>query len=50
MNVPECWEPSVNATPVSICKAMQVALAYGAYLPWVRESIVQAQYFKVCLL
>eukprot|EP00884_Botryococcus_braunii_P007153 jgi/Botrbrau1/16439/Bobra.0142s0035.1 len=46
MNVPECWEPSVNATPTSVCKAMQEALAYGAYLPWIRDNIIQAQYFK----
>jgi hypothetical protein len=49
MNVPECWEPSVNATPTSVCKAMQEALAYGAYLPWIRDNIIQAQYFKVRL-
>jgi hypothetical protein len=47
MNVPECWEPSVNATPTSVCRAMQTALAYGAYLPWIRSNIIQAQYFKV---
>jgi hypothetical protein len=26
---------------------MQVLLARGAYAPWVRENLVQAQYFKV---
>jgi hypothetical protein len=29
------------------CTAMQLLLARGAYAPWVRENIVQAQYFKV---
>jgi hypothetical protein len=26
---------------------MQVLLGRGAYAPWVRENLVQAQYFKV---
>jgi len=28
------------------CAAMQAALALGAYSPWVRDHVVQAQYFK----
>ena len=48
MNVPECWNPSFNATPAwPFCSAMQHLLGWGAYLPWVRSHIIQAQYFKV---
>lgn len=32
--------------PPAVCWA-QLLLARGAYAPWVRENIVQAQYFKV---
>ena len=46
MNVPECWNPSFNMTPSTLCMAMQKVLGVGAYLPWVRDHIVQAQYFK----
>lgn len=49
MNVPLCdgmeersrWSPSYWA-----CSSMQAALHWGAYLPWVRSHIVQAQYFR----
>ena len=47
MNVPECWNPSFNMSPSAVCAAMQSVLGVGAYLPWVRDHIVQAQYFKV---
>jgi len=50
MNVPLCngmehksrWSPAYWA-----CSSMQAALHWGAYLPWVRDHIVQAQYFRV---
>jgi hypothetical protein len=29
------------------CGVMQVLLARGAYAPWVRSNVIQAQYFKV---
>jgi len=49
MNVPLCngmehksrWSPAYWA-----CSSMQAALHWGAYLPWVRDHIVQAQYFR----
>ena len=48
MNVPECWNPSYNMTPAApFCWSMQRLLGWGAYLPWVRSHVVQAQYFKV---
>ncbi len=31
----------------SACETMQTILGKGAYLPWVRDHVVQAQYFKV---
>eukprot|EP00882_Tetradesmus_deserticola_P001826 GHRQ01001959.1.p1 GENE.GHRQ01001959.1~~GHRQ01001959.1.p1 ORF type:complete len:335 (+),score=139.67 GHRQ01001959.1:114-1118(+) len=44
-NTPGC---SVDLTGAAAraCTAMQLLLARGAYAPWVRENIVQAQYFK----
>ena len=50
MNVPLCngmeeksrWSPAYWA-----CSSMQTALHWGAYLPWVRSHIIQAQYFRV---
>ena len=48
MNVPECWNPSFNATPAKpFCWAAQRLLGWGAYLPWIRSHVIQAQYFKV---
>lgn len=47
MNVPECWNPSFNMTPSALCAAMQTVLGFGAYLPFIRDRLVQAQYFKV---
>ncbi|KAK9831273.1 hypothetical protein WJX74_010098 [Apatococcus lobatus] len=47
MNVPECWNPSYNKTPAfPYCAGMQTLLGFGAYLPWIRSHLVQAQYFK----
>ncbi|KAK9842522.1 hypothetical protein WJX81_004226 [Elliptochloris bilobata] len=46
MNVPLCWNPSFNATPTYLCRAMQSVLGWGAYLPWIRDHVIQAQYFK----
>ncbi|CAL8468865.1 g8406 [Coccomyxa elongata] len=46
MNVPECWNPSFNMTPSLVCNAMQRLLGFGAYLPFIRDRLVQAQYFK----
>lgn len=48
MNVPECWNPSYNMTPAApFCWAMQRLLGWGAYLPYIRTHVIQAQYFKV---
>ncbi|KAK9829239.1 hypothetical protein WJX72_004713 [[Myrmecia] bisecta] len=46
MNVPECWNPSFNMTPSPVCGAMQSLLGLGAYLPYIRDHVIQAQYFK----
>lgn len=47
MNIPECWNPSFNATPaVPWCYAVQKIMGWGAYAPWVRNHIIQAQYTK----
>ena len=48
MNVPLCWNPSLNATPSLLCRAMQSVVGWGAYLPLIRDHLIQAQYFKVC--
>ena len=46
MNVPLCWNPSFNATPSLLCRAMQSVVGWGAYLPLIRTHLIQAQYFK----
>lgn len=46
MNGPACSGPSFNQTPSTACKAVQRILGFGAYLPWIRSHIIQAQYFK----
>ena len=48
-NTPGC-STDLTGVAATACSAMQVLLARGAYAPWVRENIVQAQYFKVGLL
>lgn len=47
MSVPTCWSPGTGYAPSAACRTMQRLLGFGAYLPWVRNHIVQAQYFKV---
>jgi hypothetical protein len=46
MNVPLCDNPSFNNTPTYACRAMQYVLGWGAYLPFIRTHVIQAQYFK----
>lgn len=46
MNLPSCTGPSYNQTSSWPCKAVQRFLGLGAYLPWIRSHVVQAQYFK----
>lgn len=29
------------------CNVLEWVVRYGAYLPWIRENVVQAQYVKV---
>mmetsp|Transcript_33418 Transcript_33418/g.60379 ORF Transcript_33418/g.60379 Transcript_33418/m.60379 type:complete len:320 (-) Transcript_33418:239-1198(-) len=41
MSVPGC---AFNAS--GPCKTVQKLLSYGAYLPWIHDHVVQAQYFK----
>ncbi len=50
MNVPLCWNPSFNTTNTYVCRAMQSVVGWGAYLPFIRSHVIQAQYFKVRLL
>eukprot|EP00882_Tetradesmus_deserticola_P022691 GHRQ01024629.1.p1 GENE.GHRQ01024629.1~~GHRQ01024629.1.p1 ORF type:complete len:209 (-),score=45.53 GHRQ01024629.1:66-692(-) len=45
-NTPGC-SVDLTGAAAKACTAMQLLLARGAYAPWVRENIVQAQYFKV---
>ncbi|WIA16136.1 hypothetical protein OEZ85_012853 [Tetradesmus obliquus] len=44
-NTPGC-SVDLTGAAAKACTAMQLLLARGAYAPWVRENIVQAQYFK----
>lgn len=46
MNFPSCTGPSYNQTSSMPCKLVQRLLGIGAYLPWIRSHVVQAQYFK----
>lgn len=45
MNVPGC-RSDVGGAEGKACGVMQVLLARGAYAPWVRSNVIQAQYFK----
>ena len=47
MNLPSCTGPSYNQTSSMPCKLVQRLIGFGAYLPWIRGHVVQAQYFKV---
>ncbi|GBF88133.1 hypothetical protein Rsub_00845 [Raphidocelis subcapitata] len=47
MNTPGCTQGSAaTGWADKACQVMQGLLARGAYAPWVRENVVQAQYFK----
>lgn len=46
VDVPGCSSASMNETEAGICKAAMQALGLGSTLPFVRDHIVQAQYFK----
>jgi len=46
MSPPHCINPSFNATPSVLCREVSTLLGKGAYLPGVRDHVVQAQYFK----
>jgi palmitoyl-protein thioesterase len=46
MDIPGCWSPSFNGSETWGCRLMEKVLGFGAYLPWVQRSSVQAQYFK----
>lgn len=45
INAPGCTQDS-GGWAAKACSVMQTLLARGAYAPWVRENVVQAQYFK----
>ncbi|GLI68395.1 hypothetical protein VaNZ11_012781 [Volvox africanus] len=45
MNVPGCRTLPLNSSH-GACHLMQQLLGMGAYLPYVRDHVVQAQYFK----
>ncbi|KAG2494900.1 hypothetical protein HYH03_006835 [Edaphochlamys debaryana] len=45
MNVPGCRTLPLNSSH-GMCHLMQSMLGAGAYLPYVRDHVVQAQYFK----
>lgn len=44
-NTPGC-STDLTGAAAKACTAMQLLLAQGAYAPWVRSNLVQAQYFK----
>ena len=50
-NLPQCGtdERDPHEKPTSACLMIQYLVAKGAYLPYVRNHVVQAQYFKVRL-
>lgn len=45
MNTPGCTQDG-GGWASKACSVMQTLLARGAYAPWVRENVIQAQYFK----
>lgn len=42
MNTPGCTQDA-GGWAAKACQVMQTLLARGAYAPWVRENVVQAQ-------
>lgn len=48
-NMPNCStdESDPHGKPSSMCLAIQYLLGASAYAPYVRDHVVQAQYFKV---
>lgn len=48
-NLPNCGtdEDDPGDEPTRMCLTIQRAVAAGAYLPFIRTNLVQAQYFKV---
>ena len=40
-------ESDKHDKPSSACLAVQYVVAMGAYAPFVRDHVIQAQYFKV---
>ena len=48
-NLPQCGtdEADPSSKPSSACLAIQYLLGASAYAPYVRDHVVQAQYFKV---
>lgn len=52
INIPTCTSlpRSWSWSPVYwLCRSMQKALEFGAYLPWVQNSVIQAQYYRVSI-
>jgi len=45
MNAPGCRSDTAGAAGKA-CSMMHLLLGHGAYAPWVRTNIIQAQYFK----
>jgi hypothetical protein len=48
MDVPGCWQPSLNGSQGVWCGAMQALLGRGAYLPWVQRRVVQVR-VRACM-
>lgn len=48
-NLPNCGtdDDDPKDQPTAACLAVQTVVAHGAYLPYLRDHVVQAQYFKV---
>lgn len=46
MDVPNCINPSHGERERTLCKLIETLLDKGAYAPFIRDHVVQAQYFK----
>ena len=44
--VPQCPQPSENEVGFNLCNFSHDLISFGAYSPWVRKHIVQAQFWR----
>lgn len=46
MALPQCPQPSESQVGFSLCNLSHSLISFGAYAPWVRNHVVQAQFWR----